>query len=131
MYWPDWVMIGGICIIGAAIILSVWQYVLIARQVGGQKIPLATARRIGNARQDWCQGAGWFGLLLVTTSQAYQEVQRGAPAQSIMLSLAAVTAGAFTCGLYSGRLLLRRQCLLKADAESRFDRAARREGEDY
>jgi len=124
MYWPDWVMIGGICIIGAAIILSVWQYVLIARQVGEQKIPLATARRIGGARQDWFQGAGWFGLLLVTTSQAYQEVQRGARAQSIMLSLAAVAVGAFTCGLYSGRLLLRRQRLLETAAESRLDQSS-------
>jgi hypothetical protein len=121
--WSDAVMIGGLCIAGAALAFYVWEHVRIARQIGGQEIRSATARRIGSARQDWRGGAVWFGLLLVLTSNAFQEVQRGAMAQSILLSLAGVAAGAFICGVYSGRLLLRRQYLLEADAEIRLDQS--------
>jgi hypothetical protein len=112
-------MIGGIWIAGAALVLYFWQHVLIVRQVGGQKIRLATARRLGSVRQDSCLGAVWFGVLVVIACQAFQQVQRGAPAQSIMLSLAAVAAGAFSCGVFFGRLLLRRQWRLEAAEESR------------
>ena len=114
MNWLDWVMIGGISIIVVVIVISGWQLVMIAKQVGWQKAQWATALHIGSAHRDWLHGAGWLGLLLVTSSQTYQELQRGAPAHSIMFSLAAVASGAFVCGLYYGRLLLRRQWRLEA-----------------
>ncbi len=120
--WLEGVMIGGMCIVGAGFGLALWQQVLTVRQVGRQKIPLVTARRLGSSvRQDWFYGAGWFGLLLMISSDAVHQVQHGAPAQSIMLSLAGVASSAFVSGVCFGRLLLRRQWRLEAAEESRLD----------
>lgn len=115
-------MIGGLCITGAALVFLFLPRVPMLRQAGGQRSRLATARRTGSMRQDWCLGALWFGLLIVSANQAFQQVQRSASTQEIMFTLAAVAAGAFGCGVGFGRALLRRQWLLEAAQESSLDR---------
>jgi hypothetical protein len=117
--WSDGMMIGGIGLGIAALILYLRQVMLVSRQIGRGKIDLATALRVGSARQDSYLAALWFGLFLVYTSQLWQQVQRGAPAQRIMFSMTSFAIGAFICGLFVGRLLMRRRGLLDAAAEPR------------
>ena len=117
MDWSDMVTIGGVSLAATALALHFWQRLRLAGQVGRRETSFASAQRIGNVRQDLYLGVVWLVLIPIYTSQVFHQVQRGAAIQDIMLSLAAVMAGAFGCGLFVGRLLLRRQLHTQAIAE--------------
>lgn len=113
-----WLTVAGLCLVVAGVLLSCRQYLLSARSLrkSGDRAP---DRYIDGVRHDLYQGAVWLGVALILVSQIAQQLERGAPVQEMALSLAAGAGMVFICGLYAGRLMLRRQLRLESATEPR------------
>ena len=108
--------IAGFCLCITGAMLSFRRYLPSAKSVGpqGDRAPDQYTNAI---RQDSYQGTLWLGVALMVVSQVVQQMERGAPADELAFSLVAAAAMVFICGLYAGRLMLRRQWRLEAAAE--------------
>ncbi len=113
-----WLTIAGFCLCIAGVVLSSRQYLLGAKPAGRQGDRVAD-RYMNGVRQDLYQGTVWLGIAFMLVSQIAQQLGRGAPANELILSLAAGAATVFSCGLCAGRLVARRQWWLEIANEPR------------
>lgn len=112
----DWLMIAGVCLSITGLAFLIWQNTQIARHVARHKVGAAAARRLYAMGLEWSGVALWFGVVLAMTAQILQQLQRGAPLESVKFSILAGACAVFACGLFVGRLHLRRQLRLEAAA---------------
>jgi hypothetical protein len=105
MHFADALLIAGICVILACAFLLgtvLWA----AWRSGGQELRRTDDR---GRRQDLYLGAVWSGMLLVEASSIFRHIEPGGSYNLSSLTVAATAGEIFVCGVFAGRLLLRRE----------------------
>jgi hypothetical protein len=105
MNFVDALMIGGICVmVGACAFLLA--HALTAARRGRD---LAAAGDHPGRRLDLYMGLFWSGMLLVQATNIMHHMEPGGSYSLPPLTLAATAGALFACGVFAGRLLLRRE----------------------
>jgi hypothetical protein len=123
MVFVEAMMIAGLCIIAGAAGFLLVNGLKARRGAGGQDL-LADEQR--GARLDLYMCFVWSGMLLVQASNILLHRDPGGTYHLSSLTLAATAGQILACGVFAGRLLLRRELRWikeKRDEQSRASRA--------
>jgi hypothetical protein len=107
MVFADAMTIAGLCLIVAACAFLLGITLKTVKQAGGQDLRLVDPHPGG--RLDLYMAAVWSGMLLVQASSIVRHMQPAGTFNLSGLSLAALAGELFVCGVFAGRLLLRRE----------------------
>jgi hypothetical protein len=97
----------GLCLIVGACAFLLGITLKTVRQAGGQDLRLLDPHP--GARLDLYMGIVWSGMLLVQASSVLRHMQPTGTFNLSWLSLTALAGDIFVCGVFAGRLLLRRE----------------------
>jgi hypothetical protein len=122
MVFVDAMMIGGICVMVGACAFLLGTALRALRRGGGQDLRLMDDHP--GARLDLYMAFVWGGMLVVQISNILFHKQPGGAYNLSSLTLAATAGDVFACGVFAGRLLLRREMRWYKEKREEQSRAA-------
>jgi hypothetical protein len=107
MDFVDVIMIAGICMMFGACAFLLPTALSAAKRARGQDLRLMDNHPGG--RMDFYMSGFWGSMFLVQVSNVLRHVRPDGTYSLSLLALAATAGAIFVCGVYGGRLLLRRE----------------------